>query len=102
MIVPNIYYYIINMARKKRASRRIRRKIDLKGKFNIKNKFAVVINNLLLFIALSLVSFVLYRFIQNAFFNDLFLVMAMIFGFIAVGFLIAFLILFIIKIVKKK
>ena len=82
--------------------KKTRKKFDLKSKFNVKNKIAVVINNLLLFVALSLVSFVLYRFIQNAFFQDLFFVMAMVFGFIAIGFLIALLILFIVKAVKKR
>jgi hypothetical protein len=96
------------MAGKKRARKKTRGKVLKKKVYsssksmNVKKKTGIVINNLLLFIALSLVSFVLYRFVQNTFFTDLFFVMAMVFGFVAVGFLIAFLILIILKSVSKK
>ncbi len=94
------------MARKKRAKRVVRKKVrrvkSRTPKFNVKNKISLVVNNLLLFIALSLVSLVLYRYIQNEFLVNLFQVMAIIFGFIAVGFLITFIILAIMKMVSKK
>lgn len=93
------------MARKKRRVRRARRSVVKRIVFrkeDIKKKIAIVINNLLLFVALSLVSFVLYRFLKNELLTNLFFVMAMVFGFVSVGFLITLLILFIIKLVKKR
>lgn len=97
------------MARKKRGKRRVARRTSRRGSRSksfrgndIKRKIAVVLNNLLLFVALSLVSFVLYRFLQNDLLVNLFFVMSMVFGFVSVGFLITLLILFIIKLVKKK
>ncbi len=97
------------MARKKRVkrrtptrtSRRVSRSKSFRGN-DSKRKIALVINNLLLFVALSLVSFVLYRFLQNEVLTNLFFVMSMIFGFVSVGFLITFLILLIMKLVKKR
>ncbi len=86
---------------KKRARKKARKKIASKNKFNVKNKISIVVYNILLFLALGLVSFVLYQIVQDSFLNDLFFVMAMAFGFIVVSFLILLLILFIIKVVKK-
>ena len=89
----------------KRAGRNVRSKKMLKT-MTIKRKLQIVVNNLLLFMALSLVSFVLYRFIpkliQNDFLKELFSIMAMIFGFVASGFLIVLLILLIMKMVSSK
>ncbi len=92
------------MARKKRARRvrRSSRRAARSSRSDIKKSISVVLNQLLLFVALSLVSFVLYRFLQNAFLVSLFEVMAMIFGFVAVGFLVTLLVLLIIKIVRKR
>lgn len=93
------------MARRKRVVRKTRRgsrRVSRSHKNDAQKRIAVVINNLLLFIALSLVSFVLFRFLQNDFLINLFQVMAMVFGFVAVGFLITLLILIILKAVSKK
>lgn len=90
-------------ASRRKTARHVRRAKVSAPKFsNIKGRIARVVNNLLLFIALSLVSFVLYRFVQNDFLTDLFFVMSTVFGFIAVGFFIALLILEIVKYVSKK
>ncbi len=93
------------MARKKRtrkrATRRGSHRVASKSG-NIKKKITLVVNNLLLFIALSLVSFVLYRFLQNDLLVNLFQIMAMIFGFVSVAFLITLLVLVIMKMVKKR
>jgi len=86
---------------KKKVRKKARKKIAPKKKFNIKNKISLVVYNLLLFLALCLVSLLLYKFVRNSFLNDLFFVMTMAFGFIVVSFLILLLILFIIKTVKK-
>lgn len=92
------------MAKKKRAVKKTRRKVSWRGVLigDIKKKITIVLNNLLLFIALSLVSFVLYKFLQNAFLVNLFFIMSVVFGFVSVGFLITLLILFIIKLIKKR
>jgi hypothetical protein len=93
------------MARKKRSKSKANRKISKKSNFKIgdlKKKLTVVINNLLLFVALSLVSFVLYRFLQNEILKNLFNVMSMVFGFVSVAFLIALLVLLILRTVKKR
>lgn len=93
------------MARKKRTVRRAKRRVSRRvasRKVNVKRKIVIVINNLLLFVALSLVSFVLYRFLQNDILVNLFQVMAMVFGFVSVAFLITLLVLLIMKMVKKR
>jgi len=97
------------MARKKRVQKRVAKRVSKKvsaskslGRNDTKRKITIVLNNLLLFVALSLVSFVLYRFLQNDILVNLFYAMSMIFGFVAVGFLITLLILFVMKTVKKK
>jgi len=66
------------------------------------SRFTVVANNLLLFIALSLVSLVLTKFLNGGFLTELFSVMAMVFGFIAVAFLITLLVLVAMKLVARK
>ena len=68
-----------------------------------KRKVSVLLNNLLLFIALSLVSLVLTEFIPNEypFFINLFSVLTIVFGFIAVAFLIVFLVLLLVRTLKK-
>ena len=86
------------MARKKRV--RKTRRVNSKS-VSKRDKIPIVFRNLLLFIALSLVSLVLYRFITDNLLTDLFYIMAIVFGFMAVGFLIALLVLWIMKIVRK-
>jgi len=106
------------MARKKRVAKRTRkvqrkvskskRKVSKPENFrrskstDVKKKISLVINNLLLFVALSLVSFVLYRFLQNDILVNLFFVLATVFGFVSLAFLITLLILLIMKIVYKR
>ncbi len=95
------------MAKKKRSKKRttrrvVRRKGSSSTLSKTKNKITLIGNNLLLFIALTLVSFVLYNFLGNDLLRNLFYVMAMVFGFVSVAFLITFLILIIMKFVSKK
>ncbi|MDD5012338.1 MAG: hypothetical protein PHQ66_01685 [Candidatus Nanoarchaeia archaeon] len=95
------------MTRKKGMKKTARRNLRKKGsKYmqagGLQNKIKLVINNLLLFVALSLISFVLYRFIENSFLNDLFFIIAIVFGFIGVGFLIVLLILMIMNLMSKR
>jgi hypothetical protein len=96
------------MAKKKRTvKRRKARKSARVSRRNSQNlssrkKIWVVLNNLLLFVALSLISYVLTRFLTNAFLVDLFSVTAMVFGFVAAGFLITLVVLLILSALKKK
>ena len=95
------------MARKKmvrrraKKVRRVRREVKKAG-YN-KTKFALVIKNLVLFVLLALISLALTYLLanQNSFLETLFLVLAMVFGFVAVAFLITLLILLILKVSKK-
>ena len=89
--------------RVKRHSKKISRKKVPNLRFlDTKKKFKIVFQQLLLFIALALVSLVLYRFIDNEFLASLFFVMTLVFSFVAVGFLIVLLILVVIKFISKK
>jgi hypothetical protein len=96
------------MARKKTVKRRNKKSVVGKNSFknimggNIKRNITLIVNNLLLFVALCLVSFVLYKFLGNEFLKSLFQVMAMVFGFVSVAFLICLLVLVIMKFVSKK
>ena len=88
------------MAKKrvKKTRKPVSKKMDSK-----KKKIAVLLNNLLLFIALSLVSLVLTQFSSgNAFFVNLFSVLTVVFGFIALAFLIVFLVLILVRALSKK
>jgi len=90
--------------RKGRRVRRVSRSSRRSQSYSVspRKKIWIVFNNLLLFVALSLVSFVLTRFLTNAFFTDLFSLTAIIFGFVAVGFLITLVVLLILSEVKKR
>jgi hypothetical protein len=97
------------MARKKRGAKRTARKTAVgKAKSKqivggkIQKNIALIVNNLLLFVALCLVSFVLYSFLTNNLLKNLFYVMAMVFGFVSVAFLISLLVILIMKFVSKK
>jgi len=80
------------MARKKR----VRRSRKSSSRNSGRGKIPLVVRMLLVFIAFTLVSLVLYRFVSVSF-----LIIAGIFGFIAVGLFIALLVLWIMKIVRK-
>jgi len=95
------------MARKKRARKVATRKVSKKAIFgteDLNKKIKIVLNNFLLFVALSLVAS-LFGFvipISNTVLLTLFQAMATIFGFVALAFLITLLVLVIMKIIKKK
>ena len=66
-----------------------------------KRKIYLVLTKLMLFAVLSLASFLLYFFLGNEVLKNLFLLLAMILGFLAVAFLIILLVFLILKIMKK-
>lgn len=67
-----------------------------------RSKVGLVIKNMLLFIILALVSYVLYSLLTNEILVNLFLILSMVFGFVAVAFLITLLILLIMKSFRKR
>lgn len=83
----------------KKSSRRIKRPARMIR--SGKRKINLSLKKLILFAVLALISFVLYLFLSNEIFKNLFSLLTMIFGFIAVGFLIVLLIFLILKIMKK-
>jgi predicted neutral ceramidase superfamily lipid hydrolase len=89
------------MARKKivkRTSKKISRKIKSSEP---RNKIKLVFNNLILFIALSIISLIIFNFVSNSILVNLFQIMIISFGFISASLLIALLILLIIKMVRE-
>jgi len=66
-----------------------------------KSKFLLVANNLLIFVIFSLVFLILSRLVVNTFLINLFTLSTILFCFVAVGFLIALLVLLILKFMKK-
>ena len=67
-----------------------------------KRKINLVLRNLILFVVMSLISFVLYKYIlSNELLITLFSLLAMIFGFVAVAFLIVLLVFLILRTMKK-
>ena len=66
-----------------------------------KRKINLVLKNLILFVVMSLISFGLYNILNNEIFKNLFSLLAMIFGFISVAFLIVLLVFLILKLMRK-
>ena len=96
------------MAKKKRGrkaskkTKTIRKKTAKRGLVrSTKRKINLVLKNLILFAVLAFVSFCLYTFLNNELFRNLFSLLAMIFGFIGLAFLIVFLALLILRLMKK-
>jgi hypothetical protein len=96
------------MARKKTANKTSKKSAAVRNKSknvsgnDLKKNINLIVSNLLLFVALFLVSLILYSFLGNDFLKSLFQVMTMVFGFVSVAFLITFLVLIIMKLVSKK
>jgi hypothetical protein len=66
-----------------------------------KKKINLVLRNLVLFVVISLVSFILYLVSTKVMFKNLFSLLAMVFGFVSVAFLIVLLIFLFTKLFKK-
>ena len=107
------------MVKKKRAKKVIKRnpkkvkKIIKKSKVkrvvnkpkklvrSTKRKISLVLKNFVLFVVISLVSLALHSVSNNDLFKNLFLLLVIISGFVAVAFLIVFLIFLFLKLMKK-
>lgn len=86
------------MAKKKRGKR-----IQVSNKLisSIPNKINLVIKNFILFLALALIFLFLYDASTDLTYKTLFPLLSILFGFVAVAFLIALLVFLILKLIKK-
>lgn len=87
--------------RAKKTSKRLKKTkntpyLDLKNK-----KISTLVNNLLLFLGLALISLILAGVLSNSFFISLFSVLTIIFGLISLAFLITFLVLILLHALSK-
>ncbi len=88
---------------KKRPVKKITRK-TVKSKRMVrfsKKKINLVLKNLILFVILFTLSFVLYNVSSQEMYTNLFLLLSIIFGFITIAFLIVLLIFLFLKVAKK-
>ena len=67
----------------------------------IHSKVNLILKNLLLFVVLFIVFFVLYNFSSLPLYENLFLILTMIFGFLSIAFLIALLVFVFMRLLKK-
>ena len=56
-------------------------------------KIKLVVKNLIMFLIFFAISFIFYKVISNAFWNDLFFLFCLVFGFVALAFFIVWLVL---------
>lgn len=94
------------MRRTKRRARRVsNKKENLKVQrivFTTKRKINLALRNLLLFIILALVSYVLYKVIKpDSLFHTLFSLLTIVFASVALAFLIVLLVFLVLKVTKK-
>jgi polyferredoxin len=82
--------------RKKRTKKSVKRVVR-----SSKRKINLAFKNLVLFVVLSFITFLLYNFLSNDLLVNLFLLLAIIFGFVAVAFLIVLLVFLVLRIMKK-
>jgi len=92
------------MVKKKRVKKISKKRIINKPARMVrasKRKINLTLRNLFLFVVMSLIFLALYSILDNELFKNLFSLLAMIFGFIAVAFLIVLLVFLILKSMKK-
>ena len=89
------------MARKKRVTKKTSKTPAVETPISLPVRARIAWKNLLLFLVLFLASYVLYKFSETNLFIIFFGIMSVIFGFVAIAFLIAFIVLIITKSNKK-
>lgn len=90
------------MAGKKRsAAKKIVAKSVTKGPTRLRDRIDLAWKNLILFLIIFIISFVLYSFSSNDLLKNFFGVLSIIFGFLTFAFLIAFIVLFILRATRK-
>jgi len=85
-----------------RSKRPVRPVAAARSPGSIKKNLRVVLNNLVLFILLFLVSLILYQVLGEGIFKNLFSVFTILFGFVSVAFLISLLVFLFLKVFKKR
>jgi hypothetical protein len=90
------------MAKKKRVKKTVRKSSRLKRSSAPKDKLKLVFKNFMLFVFLTVASLIFLYFVKNPILVNLFNIMVIAFGFVAVGLLIALLVLLIIKATRKR
>lgn len=89
------------MARKKRVvAKKIKAK-SVKGPVSFRDRIHLAWKNLVLFLIIFIISFILYTFASNDLLKNFFGILAMIFGFLVFAFLIVFIVLIILRTGKK-
>ena len=83
---------------KKKTSKKVKKSTE--NSAGSKRKINVVIWNLILFVILAVASYVLCNVSGSDFYQDLFFLLSVILGFVALAFLIAFLVTFLLRVRK--
>jgi hypothetical protein len=65
------------------------------------DKIKVVTKNFIAFLVLFAVSYILYKIVSSGFFNNLFFLLVLVFGFVALAFFIVWMVLLLVKSMKK-
>jgi len=81
------------MAKKRRSAKTTSKKSG----DNLKRRVSLAWKNFVLFLILFIISFVLYSFATNSLFVNLFVILSIIFGFLSFAFLLALIVLLILK-----
>ena len=89
------------MARKKRVGAKKITAKSVKGPVRLRDKIHLAWKNLVLFLIIFIISFILYTFASNDLLKNFFGILAMIFGFLVFAFLIVFIVLIILRTGKK-
>lgn len=90
------------MARRKRHSRSSRKSVSSSRKvIASKDKMKMILWNLVLSVILSIISAVLYKVVSNELLKNFFAMLGLIFGLVALAFLIIYAIFVVLRILKK-
>ena len=94
-------------ARGKKSTRRVKRsrgaqRASRTSKYDSKRRIGLVLKNLVVFLALALISYLLYMFLGNSLIQSLFYLLSMVFVFVGIAFLIVLLVLLVLRVAKKK
>jgi ABC-type multidrug transport system permease subunit len=89
------------VSKKKTSKSAVARPVSQRRILVTPSKFRLVLKNLILFVILAVLSFVLYSVSTNQLYKDFFILLAWILGFIGVAFLISLLVLLFLKAIRK-
>ena len=103
MVVKKKVKKVIGKSAKKVSKKTIKKVVSKPKKLVRfgKKKFHLVLKNLILFAILFILSLVIYNVSNNEIYSDLFFLLSMIFGFVAVAFLIILLVFLFMRVMKK-